>query len=160
MAPVNPLTRLAIAVGGMPWLPRFLPQIVWLDRAIHRLSRGRVTLLTVARLPQLYLTVRGRKSGQPRTTPLLYVPHHGAYLIAGSNWGAPKLPVWVLNMRHAGTAEVDVKGRHSAVTAREVEGEERSELWQVMIRTWPNYSKYAERTEREIPVFVLTRVSG
>ena len=160
MARVNPLTRVAIVIGRQRWLPRFLPQIVWLDRAIHRLSRGRVTLLTLARLPQLYLTVRGRKSGEPRTTPLLYVPHRGAYLVAGSNWGAPELPVWVLNLRDARTAEVDVRGGRTEVTPRQVEGGERTELWQVMIRTWPNYAKYAERTDREIPVFVLTPVSG
>ena len=157
---MNPLTRLAVLVGRQKWLPRFLPQIVWLDRSIHRLSRGRVTLLTLARLPQLYLTVRGRKSGERRTTPLLYVPHRGDYLIAGSNWGAPKLPVWVLNLQRAQTAEVDIKGRHTEVTVRQVEGEERAGLWQVMTGTWPNYAKYAERTDREIPVFVLTPGAG
>ncbi len=153
---MNPMTRIAVVVGRQPWLPRFLPQIVWLDRTLHRLSRGRVTLLTLAALPELYLTVRGRKSGRPRTTPLLYVPHDGCFLVAGSNWGGPTLPAWVLNLRAAGEAEVDVKGRLTRVRVREAQGQERAELWRLMLRTWPNYAKYAERTDRVIPVFELT----
>ena len=72
---MNPMTRLAIVVGRQPWMPKFLPQIVWLDQTIHRLTRGRFSLLSLAGLPELFLTVRGRKSGEPRTTPLLCVPH-------------------------------------------------------------------------------------
>ena len=157
---MNPMTRLAVLVGRQPWMPRFLPQIVWLDRLIHRLTRGRLTLLSVAGLPELFLTVRGRRSGEPRTTPLLCVPHDGAFLVAGSNWGAPTLPIWVLNLRAAETAEVDFKGCRATVVPRQVEGTERAELWQVMTRTWPNYDHYASRTDREIPVFVLTPRAG
>ena len=153
---MNPMTRLAVLVGRQKWLPRFLPQIVWLDRAIHRLTRGRFTLLSLAGLPELYLTVPGRKSGIPRTTPLLCVPHRGGYLVAGSNWGAPKPPVWVLNLRASGAAEIDVKGRRTRASVRELAGAEREDVWQVMLRTWPNYAKYAERTDRLIPVFELT----
>ena len=155
---MNPMTRLAVLLGRQPWMPRFLPQIVWLDQTIHRLTRGRFSLLSLAGLPELFLTVRGRRSGEPRTTPLLCVPHQGGFLVAGSNWGAPKLPVWVLNLRAADEAEVDFKGRRMRATAREVDGDERAVLWQVMNRTWPNYRHYAERTDRQIPVFVLTPV--
>lgn len=153
---MNPLTPLAIRIGRLSRLPRYLPQIVAVDKALHRVTRGRVGLLTIAGLPQLFLTVRGRRSGVPRTTPLLCVPHEGAFLVAGSNWGAPRLPVWVLNLRAHPDAEVDHRGRRVPVHAREVTGEERSRLWQVMVRTWPNYEKYAERTDRVIPVFELT----
>lgn len=153
---MNPMTRIAVLLGRQPWMPRLLPQIVWLDRTIHRLTRGRFSLLSLAGLPELFLTVPGRKSGVPRTTPLLCVPHDGSYLVAGSNWGAPKLPVWVLNLRAADRVEIDFKGRRTTATARQAEGAERAELWQVMNRTWPNYDHYASRTDREIPVFVLT----
>jgi deazaflavin-dependent oxidoreductase (nitroreductase family) len=153
---MNPMTRLAILVGRQPWMPKFLPQIVWLDRTIHRLTRGRFSLLSLAGLPELFLTVRGRKSGEPRTTPLLCVPHDGSFLVAGSNWGAPKLPIWVLNLRDAGQGEMDFKGQKTPVSARQAEGDERARLWTVMNRTWPNYDHYASRTDREIPVFVLT----
>jgi deazaflavin-dependent oxidoreductase (nitroreductase family) len=152
---VNPLRPIAIRVGRISWLPRFLPQIEALDRSLQRATRGRVTLLDIAGLPSLMLTVVGRKSGRPRTTPLLYVPHDGTYLVAGSYWGNPKQPVWVLNLLANPDATVSIRGRSRPVRARVAEGEERARLWQVMLRTWPNYAKYAERTDREIPVFVL-----
>ena len=112
---MNPMTRLAVVVGRQPWMPRFLPQIVWLDRLVHRLTLRRFSLLSLAGLPELFLTVRGRKSGESRTTPLLCVPHQGSFLVAGSNWGAAKLPIWVLNLRAAETAEVEFKGRRKTV---------------------------------------------
>jgi deazaflavin-dependent oxidoreductase (nitroreductase family) len=153
---MNFLTPVAIRVGRISWLPRYLPQIVAVDRAIHRLTRNRFGLLAIAGLPQVMLTVRGRKSGAPRTTPLLCTPHEGKFLIAGSNWGAPKLPVWVLNLRANPDAEVLYKGRRIPVQAREATGEERERLWEVLVRGWPNYEKYAERTDRLIPIFELT----
>jgi deazaflavin-dependent oxidoreductase (nitroreductase family) len=156
MRAMNLLTPVAIRVGRLSWLPRYLEQIVAVDKAIHRVTRGRFGLLAIAGLPQLYLTVRGRRSGVPRTTPLLCVPHEGAFLIAGSNWGAPRLPAWVLNLRASPDATISHRGRDLAVHAREVTGEERERLWPVMVRTWPNYDKYAERTDRVIPVFALT----
>lgn len=153
---MNVLTPVAIRVGRLGWLPKYLKYIVALDMAIHRITRGRYGLLAIAGLPQLMLTVRGRKSRTPRTTPLLCVPHEGSFLVAGSNWGAPKLPVWVLNLRANPDAEISHRGRDIRVHAREVSCEERKRLWQVMVRTWPNYEKYAQRTDRVIPVFELT----
>ncbi len=152
---MNFLTPVAVRVGRISWLPKYLPYIVRVDKAIHRLTVGRFGLLAIAGLPQVMLTVRGRKSGVPRTTPLLCTPHEGRFLIAGSNWGGPKLPVWVLNLRANPDAEVLYKGRHIQVHAREVTGEERERLWQVLVRGWPNYEKYAERTDRLIPIFEL-----
>jgi deazaflavin-dependent oxidoreductase (nitroreductase family) len=151
------MTPLAIRIGAIPWMPKLLPQIVAVDRAIQRISRGRVTLLDIAGLPNLTLTVRGRKSGLPRTTPLLCVPHDGGWLIAGSYFGAHHEPLWVGNLRAAGEAEIGYDGEHVPVAVREVEGEERARLWQVMLRTWPNFAKYEERTNRVIPVFLLSR---
>jgi deazaflavin-dependent oxidoreductase (nitroreductase family) len=80
--------------------------------------------------------------------------------VAGSYFGGPKTPVWVLNLRDTDRAEITVKGTTTPVTWREVQGEERSRMWQVMLATWPNYAKYEERTDRTIPVFVLTPVGG
>jgi deazaflavin-dependent oxidoreductase (nitroreductase family) len=156
---VNPLTPLAIRIGAVPWMPKLLPQITATDRLIQCVTKGRVTILDIAGLPNLMLTVKGRKSGVPRTTPLLCVPYESGRLIAGSNFGGPKFPVWVVNVRAA--AE---KGEHVSVCAggtsheaavREVTGPERERLWDHMIQTWPNYAKYAERTDRTIPVFYL-----
>jgi len=152
------LTPLAVRIGSVSWMPKLLPQIVAVDKALQRVSRGRVSVLDIAGLPNLSLTVPGRRSGVPRTTPLLAVPHEGAWLVAGSYFGGPKMPVWVHNLRDTDRAEITVKGTTTPVTWREVEGDERDRLWAVMLATWPNYAKYEERTDRTIPVFVLTTV--
>jgi deazaflavin-dependent oxidoreductase (nitroreductase family) len=149
------LTPLAVRIGAVPWMPRLLPQIVWADRRLQSLTRGRYSVLDLAGLPNLVLTVDGRKSKIPRSTPLLCVPHDGRWLVAGSYFGGPEMPVWVHNLRAAGEASIRYERSTYGVTAREVEGEERAELWQVMLRTWPNFATYEKRTDRLIPVFEL-----
>ena len=151
------LTPLAVRIGAIPWLPKLLPQIVAVDKSLQRVSKGRVSILDVAGLPNLALTVPGRKSGIPRTTPLLCVPHDGGWLIAGSYFGGPKMPLWVSNLRATDQAEIRWKGKQVPVTWHEVEGAERDRMWDVMLRTWPNFAKYEERTDRLIPVFHLRR---
>ena len=152
---MNPVRWLAIRIGRQPWLHRYAKQIVGIDVLIQRLTRGRFNLLTMAGLPEVTLTVRGRKSGVERSTPLLCVPHGDGWLVAGTNWGGPKMPAWVHNISAADEARVMFRGRRHTVAPRQVQGDERAELWQVMLRTWPNYAKYADRTDREIPVFLL-----
>jgi len=156
---MNPIRPVAIWLGGRAWMPRFLPYIVKVDLFIRRLTGGRISLLTFAGLPELFLTVAGRKSGLPRTTPLLCVPHEGDWLVAGSNWGQEKPPIWVLNLAAADTATVEFKGHETTVVPIRVEGAEREALWSVLLGTWPNYDKYAVKIDREIPVFRLTPTS-
>src|SRR3954470_12126008 len=152
------LTPVAIRMGAIPWLPKLLPQIVWLDKTLHRLSRGRVTVLDLAGLPNLYLTVTGKKSGIERTTPLLCIPDGETILIAGSYFGGPKTPLWVGNLRAAdGAATIQYERQRGPVTPTELAGEDRAAAWQHMLETWPNYAKYEERTDRLIPVFRLAR---
>ena len=152
------LTPVAIRIGALEWLPRFLPQITAVDRALSRLTGGRVSLVRLAGLPSLELTVAGRKSGVPRTTPVLCVPHRDGYLVAGSNFGGPKVPVWVFNVRAAETVQLKVNGTQMSAVPREVTGDERAAVWEHMNKTWPNYAKYAERTDRTIPVFLMEPV--
>ena len=151
------LTPVAVKLGSFAWMPKLLPQIVWVDDLMQRLTRGRWGLLDIAGLPSLTLTVPGRKSGVSRTTNLLTVPWGGGWLIAGSYFGAPKAPVWTANLRATETATVGYRNRTFPVRWRELEGEERERAWAAMVVTWPNYDKYAERTDRVIPVFLLTR---
>lgn len=152
------LTPVAIRIGALEWMPKLLPQVVWLDKNLHRFTGGRVTVLDLAGLPNLNLTVKGKKSGIERTTPLLCVPDGDTILIAGSYFGGPKMPLWVGNLRAAGgKAKVELGKETFAVTATELADPERAEAWQVMLRTWPNYAKYEERTDRLIPVFRLRR---
>jgi deazaflavin-dependent oxidoreductase (nitroreductase family) len=155
---VGLLTPLAVRIGAISWMPKLLPQIVFVDKSLQRATKGRVTVLDIAGLPNLMLTVKGRKSGIPRTTPLLCVPHEGGWLIAGSYFGGPNVPLWVGNLRAADTVDVRVDNREHTCTWREVEGEERARMWEVMLDTWPNFAKYEERTTRVIPVFYLQPV--
>ncbi len=160
---MNLLTPIAVKLGSLSWMPRLLPQITALDKLIQRLTRGRLSLLRIAGLPNLMLTVTGRRSGVPRTTPLLCVPWSHAqtegHLIAGSNFGGAKPPVWVVNVRAAEERRepvgVEINGRPHQAHPRELSGAEREQAWQHMLRTWPNYARYAERTDRTIAVFLL-----
>ncbi len=160
---MNILTPLAVRIGAISWLPRLLPQITATDKFVQWASRGRVTILDIAGLPNLMLTVSGRKSGVPRSTPLLCVPHEGGQLVAGSNFGQPKPPVWVVNVRAAEErgehVQVRAEGRSHEASVREVTGAERERLWQHMVQTWPNYEIYARNTGRIIPVFLLEPVA-
>lgn len=153
---MHPTRWLAIRIGGQPWLPRWAPYIVRIDLLLRRLTGGRITLLSFAGLPELYLTVAGRTSGTLRTTPLLCVPSGGSWLVAGSNWGGPKAPQWVANLIAADTATVSFHGRDELVTASLLLGDDRATAWREMLELWPNYAKYAARTGREIPVLRLT----
>ena len=150
------LTPLAVSIGHFSWMPKLLPQITATDKALQKVTKGRVSILDVAGLPNITLTVVGRKSGIPRSTPLLAVPRGQDWLIAGSNFGGPKQPVWVVNLEANPDAEITVKGRTGKVRARRLEGEERARAWEDMVAVWPNYNLYAERTDREIKVFELT----
>jgi deazaflavin-dependent oxidoreductase (nitroreductase family) len=150
------LTPLAIKIGAISWMPRLLPQIVWVDKLLHRLTRGRLSVLDIAGLPNLMLTVVGRKSGLPRSSPLLCVPYGGRFLIAGSYFGGPKTPLWVANLDAAGHATIRYKGTTSRVTALRLEGEEREQAWAQMLKVWPNFARYEARTPRQIKVFLLS----
>jgi deazaflavin-dependent oxidoreductase (nitroreductase family) len=153
---MNPMRWMAVKLGGQPWLPRFAKVIVGMDKLLQKVTRGKIDLLTFAGLPEILLQVPGRKSGVLRSTPLLCVPHGDGWLIAGSNWGGPTPPLWVGNLAAADEPLVTFKGRTVAADARLLAGPERDEKWAVMLETWPNYAKYAERTSRELPVFWLT----
>jgi deazaflavin-dependent oxidoreductase (nitroreductase family) len=154
------LTPVAIKIGGISWMPRFLPQITWLDKLIQRVTRGRLSLLTIAGLPNLMLTVIGRKSGVPRETPLLCVPYGEDILIAGSYFGSPKEPIWAKNIEANPDVTVRFRRRTMPMVARRLEGDERAEAWSHMIETWPNFAKYEQRTDRRIKVFLLTPRTG
>jgi len=149
-------TPIAIWMGSLSWLPRFLPQITAMDKFLQRITKGKWSFLRLAGLPSLLLTVAGRKSGVSRSTPMLCVPYEGGHLVAGSNFGGPTQPVWVLNVRAAETVTVTINGRTHRSVPRELTGEERARAWAHMQTVWPNYAKYEERTHRVIPVFWMS----
>ena len=135
--------------------PHFIPAM---DRTVHRLTRGKV-MLSAQMLPGVILTVRGAKSGIPRTTPLACMPEaSGAtWILIGSNFGRPGHPAWTANLLAHPDAEVSWRGETIPVRAELLKGEERAAAWKAVLGFWPPYATYQARVEREIRLFRLTR---
>jgi deazaflavin-dependent oxidoreductase (nitroreductase family) len=106
------------------------------------------------------LTTIGRRSGEKRTTPLIYGRHGGDHLVVASKGGADQPPAWYRNLQADPAAELQVKGEHFRVRARDATPEEKPELWELMTSLWPAYDDYQRNTEREIPVVVLEPDGG
>src|SRR5690349_23415600 len=99
-----------------------------LNVPLYRLTRGRVGG-RVGKGPVLLLTTTGRKSGQPRTAPVLYLADGDRFVVINTNAGNAKTPAWSLNLRADPEAEVEVGRKQVKVRARIAEGEEREDLW-------------------------------
>jgi F420H(2)-dependent quinone reductase len=123
---------------------------------VYRLTRGRL-LGKIGRAPVLLLTSIGRRSGQPRTAPVLYLLDGQRVVIIGSNAGNAKAPAWSYNLKANPHAEIEIGAERRPVRARLAEAEERAELWQKMNQQYAGFDDYDERTSRDIGVFVLER---
>jgi proline iminopeptidase len=108
--------------------------------------------------PVLLLTTKGRKTGEDRTTPLIYARDGDRYVIVASQGGAPDDPGWYRNLSKTPEVELQVKDSVFPARARTAEGEEREQLWRKANEVWRHYDEYARRTDREIPVVVLEPV--
>jgi deazaflavin-dependent oxidoreductase (nitroreductase family) len=106
--------------------------------------------------PTLLLTTTGRRSGEARTSALIFGRDGDDYLIVGSVGGSPKHPAWYLNLQADPHATIQVKGERLDVTARTASPEEKPRLWAIMQDVWPNYDVYQSRTDRDIPVVILS----
>lgn len=105
--------------------------------------------------PVVILTMRGRHSGKVRKAPLMRVEHKGTYAVVASMGGAPKNPVWYLNLVASPKVTLQDGSNVYEMTAREVHGEERATWWRHAVDAWPAYDEYQTRTQRTIPVVVL-----
>ncbi len=106
--------------------------------------------------PSLLLTTTGRKSGAARTSPLIFGRDGEDYLVVASVGGMPNHPAWYLNLVADPHASIQVRAEHVDVVARTASSEEKPRLWQIVNEVWPNYDVYQSRTERVIPVVILT----
>ena len=109
-------------------------------------------------MPIIVLTTVGAKTGMLRKTALMRVEHDGEYAIVGSQGGSHEHPKWVANVRRHPHVELQDGAEKHDYTARELEGEERELWWRRANETWPAYDNYQEKTDRLIPVFLLTRI--
>jgi deazaflavin-dependent oxidoreductase (nitroreductase family) len=125
-----------------------------LNVPIYRASRGRL-LGTWGRAPVLLLTTTGRRSGQQRTAPVVYLDDGGRTVVIGSNTGSDRAPAWSLNLRAKPDCMVQIRGERRRARARIAEGNERAELWRAMNAQYAGFEDYEKRTSRDIAVFVL-----
>jgi deazaflavin-dependent oxidoreductase (nitroreductase family) len=109
-------------------------------------------------LPIVVVSTRGAKSGNVRKLGLMRVEHDGAYLMVGSDGGRPTDPAWVANVRkHPDQITVQDGPEPWDGVARELSGEERAVWWERAVAAFPNYAEYQEKTDREIPLFLVER---
>lgn len=125
-----------------------------IDRFLLRLSRGRVYL--AIGWTMLLLTTTGRRSGQPRTIPLLYMPDGKNRILIASNGGREKYPAWYWNVCAHPRALVVEQGHEIQVIARQAVGAEYARLWDQVVRYYPGYAIYKQRIQgRPIPLMIL-----
>jgi F420H(2)-dependent quinone reductase len=125
-----------------------------LNVPIYRLSRGRI-FGNVGTAPVLLLTSTGRRSGQKRTAPVVFLADGERYVVIGSNAGNVRTPAWSYNLQANPDAEIELRGAHKLVRARVAEGEERAELWRKVNEMYEGFDDYDAKTSRDIAVFVL-----
>ncbi len=110
--------------------------------------------------PIIVLHSLGAKSGKLRKTPLMRVEHDGEYAVVASRGGAPTNPTWYYNLKANPEVELQDGATKREYTARELAGAERELWWERAVATWPDYDEYTKKTDRVIPVFVLTPHEG
>ena len=136
----------------------FLSLMSGVHTALYRATKGKLGG-SMRKVPILLLTTKGRKTGKVRTTPLMYGRDGDDLVVVASVGGAPQNPAWFHNLK-GHKAQVQIGQDQWKVKAREVEGEERERLWQLMVGLWPSYAEYQKKTSRRLPVLVLERVSS
>lgn len=142
-------SRLSTSMGA--------PALRWAGRLnipVYRATGGRL-MGKVGKAPVLLLTTTGRKSGQLRTAPVVYLADGERLVVIGSNAGNKREPAWSLNLKANPEAEVEVGRKRRQVNARVATGEERAELWAKHIDQYAGFDDYEKRTDRDIAVFVL-----
>jgi deazaflavin-dependent oxidoreductase (nitroreductase family) len=124
--------------------------------ALYRRTEGRLG----ARLlwfPAALVTTIGRKSGQPRTTPTLYLRDGDRVVLPASFGGRDRHPMWYRNLQANPKVHVQIRGDHFELIAREATVDERKLYWRKLIRIYPPYRRYREATDRVIPLVVCER---
>ncbi|MEP7763805.1 nitroreductase family deazaflavin-dependent oxidoreductase [Sanguibacter sp. 25GB23B1] len=133
----------------------FLRQLARLNALLFRTTRGKVGGKLMG-APVLLLHHVGRRSGQARTTPLLYLDDAPRLVIVASKGGVDDHPAWFHNLMAMESTEVELPGgTRRQVRPRVAEGDERAALWERLVAMYPSYAEYATFTERVIPVVVL-----
>ncbi len=127
--------------------------------ALYKVSGGRLGN-KISGAPVLVIDHVGRKSGKPRTTPLVYLANGDDLVVVASHGGSDATPAWWLNLKDSPRTSVLVGKRRTEVVARLASGTERERLWPLLVANYADYAAYQTRTERELPVIVLSPVQA
>ncbi|TDZ45385.1 putative nitroreductase [Mycobacteroides franklinii] len=148
-------------VVGMPLTGEYEPSgLDWSQKQVTKIiESGTTDGTTIADMPVILLTSLGAKSGKLRKIALMRVEHDGEYAIVASLGGAPKNPVWYYNVKENPLVELQDGSTTKDYQAREVFGDEKAPWWDRAVEAYPPYAEYQTKTDRQIPVFVLTPVS-
>jgi deazaflavin-dependent oxidoreductase (nitroreductase family) len=148
------ISRFSNSLGatGLRWTGR-------LNVPLYRASGGRLGG-RIGRAPVLLLTTTGRRSGQKRTAPVVYLADDERLVVINTNAGNAKVPAWSHNLRANPEAEVEMGRKRLRVRARIAEGEERAELWRNHNEQYAGFDYYQTKLDREICVFVLEPVAA
>jgi deazaflavin-dependent oxidoreductase (nitroreductase family) len=125
-----------------------------IHRWLYRVSGGKWGQ-TFFGSPILLLTTTGRRTGQPRTWPLTYLPEGERLIVIASNGGQPNHPAWYLNLRANPQVSAQLGDQTHTMIAKTAEGAERARLWSRVVEEYPAYAGYQRKTDRQIPVVVL-----
>jgi F420H(2)-dependent quinone reductase len=129
------------------------------DQADKYAESGGAEAADMKGMPIILLTTVGAKTGKLRRTPLMRVEHGGEYAVVASLGGAPKNPVWYWNIAKNPRVELQDGSVTRDYDSREVFGDEKATWWERAVEAYPDYADYQTKTDRQIPVFVLTPVS-
>ena len=123
---------------------------------LYRVSGGRFGATWLRGAPVMLLTTIGRKSKQPRTSPLLYLRDGNDIAIVGSQGGMSKDPLWVANLEANPDCEVEIGSVRTLMRARRMSDKEKAEIWPRLTKMYRDFDDYQARTTRNIPVFRLS----
>jgi F420H(2)-dependent quinone reductase len=151
----NPAPKLSGQERFDLWVSRALPKLTGrANRLLTRLSGGKLGSRKRG-IPIGLLTTTGRRSGRPRTTPLMYLHDGRRYLVVASNGGDDRPPAWLLNLEANPEASFEPNGRRLRVRGRIVDPGERSRLWPRLVDHNPLWAGVQTYTERETAVISL-----
>lgn len=147
----RPFTKTEERVGSV-----FVKWMSAANTALFRATGGRWGAKFRYGAPVFLLITTGRKSGAPRTAPLLYLKEGSDYVVVGSKGGMSHDPLWVKNLAANPDAEIEIGNQRIKVRARTADADEKARLWPKLVQMYPDYADYQARTERNIPVILLS----